>query len=216
MPCVPLLLELDHAFDVLCTKAAVLLHPTRHPRRKEGQIERIIQNGNCLFDGVAAHQRVCENDALIGMPPHHHYFVLQQFNLVRLVCLNVMHDVVAEETGIHILEVLEVVIAATEVAEIENVVVAVVSLLSMTCQHEAHLHHLHCLLVGMTRLHKITTVNSTSPPYSKFFKDGIKTTPRSVSAKKSTSTDSWQSGQPCVSIVHCCVWSKLWPATTVL
>ena len=142
------------------------------------------------------------------------YFVLQLLDLVRLVGLDVVHDLVAERDGIHVIEILQVIVAAAEVAEIENVVIAIVLFLSMTRQNEENLHQVNRLLVGITAGQIRATVNVIPLNYSKSFKEGTNTTPRSVSRRKSTNTFSPHTGHSCVSIYHIGAASKLlWAAT---
>ena len=140
------------------------------------------------------------------------YLVLQLLNLIRLVGLDVVHDLVAERDGIHVIEILQVIVAATEVAAIEDVVVTVVLALSMIRQNEENLHQVNRLLVGIAAGQIM--VNVIPGDYSKSFKEGTNTTPRSVSRRKSTNTFSPHTGHSCVSIYHIGAASKLsWAVT---
>lgn len=148
------------------------------------------------------------------MIPPISYFVLQLLNLIRLVSLDVVHDLVAERDGIHVIEILQVIVAATEVAAIEDVVVTVVLALSMIRQNEENLHQVNRLLVGIAAGQIMATVNVIPGDYSKSFKEGTNTTPRSVSRRKSTNTFSPHTGHSCVSIYHIGAASKLsWAVT---
>lgn len=84
----------------------------------------------------------------------------------------------------------------------------------MTRQNEENLHQVNRLLVGITAGQIRATVNVTPLDYSKSFKEGTNTTPRSVSRRKSTNTFSPQTGHSCVSIYHIGATGKLLCAVT--
>ena len=79
---------------------------------------------------------------------HAPYFVLQLLGIIGLICLNIVHHLVAKGNGLHEMQSIEVVVPATQVAKVENVVVAVIHLLQVTMQGEENLHFLHGFHVG--------------------------------------------------------------------
>lgn len=79
---------------------------------------------------------------------HALYLVLQLLYVIGLIRLSIIHHLVAEGNGLHVMQRIEVVVPATQVAQIENVVVAVIHLLQVTMQGEENLHFLHGFHVG--------------------------------------------------------------------